>query len=288
MAVKESVSVVAGFTPIDGIKDAGDFITGKDVITGKKINRVILGIMIFTPEVIDKGLRGFAKSGKNVAEETLEAGIKNSIQESSEATIKRGVKNGVQESSEVAIKRGIKKSDELVEASTGIRFADNIDDYGKVNIPELPKNAVQKNYLEVTRTGNNVSSGVGNGNTVSGIDSRYLKEGYQSGARSNNLFAKDKFTKNTEQLTEWRRSIDKSDIANERRLFLGEDYVKVSEGKWRSLDGTRQFRVKPDDYLGGHGIGMPTVPNTPHVHFEFLQPKGNKFEVIKNIHVPLQ
>jgi RHS repeat-associated protein len=162
MSVKESASVVAGFTPIDGIKDAADFITGKDVITGKKINRVILGIMIFTPEVIDKGLRGFAKSGKNVAEETLEAGIKNSIQESSEATIKRGVKNGVQESSEVAIKRGIKKSDELVEASTGLRFADNIDDYGKVNIPELPKNAVQKNYLEVTRTGNNVSSGVGN------------------------------------------------------------------------------------------------------------------------------
>jgi len=36
--------------------------------------------------------------------------------------------------------------------------------------------------------------------------SRYLKEGYQSGTRSNNLFAKDKFTKKTEQLTEWRRS----------------------------------------------------------------------------------
>ena len=63
---------------------------------------------------------------------------------------------------------------------------------------------------------------------------------------------------------------------------------KVGYGKWRSLGGTRQFRVKTDDYLGNHGIGRPLVPNTPHVHFEFLNPKGNKFEVIKNIHVPLR
>ncbi|MBO2946226.1 hypothetical protein JJQ72_19855 [Paenibacillus sp. F411] len=89
-------------------------------------------------------------------------------------------------------------------------------------------------------------------------------------------------------MTEWRRSIDKADIGNQRKLFLGEDYVKVGDGKWRSLDGARQFRVKPDDYLGNHGIGRPLVPNTPHVHFEFLNPKGNKFEVIKNIHVPLR
>lgn len=74
------------------------------------------------------------------------------------------------------------------------------------------------------------------------------------------------------------------------RLFLGDDYVKIDSGKWRSLDGTRQFRVKPDDYLGNHGIGQPTVPNTPHVHFEFLTPKsnGNGFDVIKNIHVPIK
>lgn len=74
------------------------------------------------------------------------------------------------------------------------------------------------------------------------------------------------------------------------RLFLGDDYVKIDSGKWRSLDGTRQFRVKPDDYLGIHGIGQPTVPNTPHVHFEFLTPKsnGNGFDVIKNIHVPIK
>ena len=65
---------------------------------------------------------------------------------------------------------------------------------------------------------------------------------------------------------------------------------KIDSGKWRSLDGTRQFRVKPDDYLGNHGIGQPTVPNTPHVHFEFLTPKsnGNGFDVIKNIHVPIK
>ena len=89
-------------------------------------------------------------------------------------------------------------------------------------------------------------------------------------------------------MTEWRRSFDKTDFANERRLFLGDNYVKVDAGKWRSLDGTRQLRVKPDDYMGKHGIGRPLVPNTSHVHLEFLQPKGNKFEVIKNIHVPLK
>lgn len=89
-------------------------------------------------------------------------------------------------------------------------------------------------------------------------------------------------------MTEWRRSIDKADIGNQRMLFLGEDYVKVADGKWRSLDGARQFRVKPGDYLGNHGIGRPLVPNTPHVHFEILSLKGNKFEVIKNIHVPLR
>ena len=115
-----------------------------------------------------------------------------------------------------------------------------------------------------------------------------LRKGYKSSSRSTNLLKRDKFTKKTQQLTEWRRSIDKGDIGNQRKLFLGDDYVKVGEGKWRSLDGSRQFRVKPDDYLGKHGIGRPLVPNTPHAHFEFLQPKGNKFEVIKNIHVPLE
>lgn len=50
----------------------------------------------------------------------------------------------------------------------------------------------------------------------------------------------------------------------------------------------RQFRVKPDDYKGGHGIGKPTVPDTPHVHFEFLEQKGNRYRVTKKIHVPLK
>ena len=122
-----------------------------------------------------------------------------------------------------------------------------------------------------------------------GSNYRYTKTGYISGERSNNLLGRDRSTKRTINLTEWRRSISKQDIGNERRLFLGDDYVKVSEGKWRSLDGTRQFRVKPDDYAGSHGIGMPIVPNTPHVHFEFLTPRSNGkgFDVIQNVHVPL-
>ena len=89
----------------------------------------------------------------------------------------------------------------------------------------------------------------------------YDRTGYQSNGRSNNLFERDRSTRRTTNLTEW-----------------------------RSLDGTRQFRVKPDDYLGKHGIGRPTIPNIPHVHYELLISKsnGNGFDVIKNIHVPIK
>lgn len=137
----------------------------------------------------------------------------------------------------------------------------------------------------------NAEAGKGNeSGNKSGSSSRYDRTGYQSKGRSNNLFGRDRSTRRTTNLTEWRRSISQQDIHNEMRLFLGDDYVKIDSGKWRSLDGTRQFRVKPDDYLGNHGIGQPTVPNTPHVHFEFLTPKsnGNGFDVIKNIHVPIK
>ena len=125
--------------------------------------------------------------------------------------------------------------------------------------------------------------------SVKGGSNRFDRAGYQSGVRSNNLFGRDRQTRNTVQYTEWRRSISKNDIHDEMRLFLGDDFVKVDAGKWRSLDGTRQFRVKPVDYLGKHPIGQPSVPNTPHVHLEFLSPRnnGNGFDVIKNVHVPL-
>jgi len=128
-----------------------------------------------------------------------------------------------------------------------------------------------------------------NGNSGEGGSNRFDRVGYQSGGRSNNLFGRDRQTRNTVQNTEWRRSISKNDIHDEMRLFLGDDYVKVDAGKWRSLDGTRQFRTKPIDYLGKHPIGQPSVPNTPHVHFEFLSPRnnGNGFDIIKNVHVPL-
>lgn len=77
-------------------------------------------------------------------------------------------------------------------------------------------------------------------------------------------------------------------IRSEREKFLGENYVKVSEGKWRSADGMRQFRIKPDDYEGTHGMGHPVKPNTPHLHFEFLRPTpAGNFKVTKNAHVPL-
>jgi RHS repeat-associated protein len=117
---------------------------------------------------------------------------------------------------------------------------------------------------------------------------------YVSGPRSPTVRAgKDKVNSSTQQITESRRSICANSLADERRKFLGDDYVKVDEGKWRSLDGKRQFRATENDYLGKHNIG-PGTPNTPHVHFEFLEPKldnagkptGN-FTTKKNVHVPL-
>ena len=156
-----------------------------------------------------------------------------------------------------------------------------------------PRDNVNTDWRTQERLNAQRNAGAGKGNesgNKSGSSSRYDRTGYQSKGRSNNLFGRDRSTRRTTNLTEWRRSISQQDIHNEMRLFLGDDYVKIDSGKWRSLDGTRQFRVKPDDYLGNHGIGQPTVPNTPHVHFEFLTPKsnGNGFDVIKNIHVPIK
>lgn len=67
-----------------------------------------------------------------------------------------------------------------------------------------------------------------------------------------------------------------------REKFLGKDVVKVGAGKWRSVDGTRQFRLKPGDYAGSHG-------SSSHAHLEFLKPNqtGTKFLVDKNVHIPI-
>jgi RHS repeat-associated protein len=124
-------------------------------------------------------------------------------------------------------------------------------------------------------------------NPIDWIDPWGLK--YKSQGRSPNVIGgKDKATASTQNITEWRRKICVQNIAMEIEKFLGNDFVKVGDGKWRSLDGTRQFRVTPADYTAKHGIGNPTVPGVPHVHFEFLTPTGQgNFRVTKNVHVPL-
>lgn len=67
-----------------------------------------------------------------------------------------------------------------------------------------------------------------------------------------------------------------------RERFLGEQHVKVSPGKWRSVDGRRQFRLKPGDFRGRGPLGS-------HAHLEFLRrtPSGH-LEVVKNVHVPIR
>ncbi|CAM3431004.1 hypothetical protein ACAN107058_04465 [Paracidovorax anthurii] len=131
-------------------------------------------------------------------------------------------------------------------------------------------------------------------NPIIWIDPLGLK--YRSGTRSPHVVSgKDKPNNSTQQLSEWRRSVCIHGIKDEMKKFLGDEFVKVEEGKWRSIDGTRQFRVTPGDYSGAHGMGSPNVPNTPHVHFEFLSPKTDKkgnptgnFTVTKNVHVPIK
>lgn len=68
---------------------------------------------------------------------------------------------------------------------------------------------------------------------------------------------------------------------------LGLKYRSI--GRSQNVLSGKDRTNKPDDYLGTHGMGKPVIPNTPHVHFEFLQPKGSSihFNVVKNIHVPL-
>lgn len=165
---------------------------------------------------------------------------------------------------------GFSSSSSFIDAGTGIKISGVPSNFGKMNI-----SPINRGGAGVKETG--------------GITTK-TRTGYTSGPKVPDLLRPDKFTKKTTQLTEWRRSIDPMDIANERKLFLGEDSIKVDAGKWRSLDGTRQFRVKPQDYLGEHSIGKPSVPNIPHVHLEFLQPSmnGTKFDVVKNVHVPIK
>jgi len=115
---------------------------------------------------------------------------------------------------------------------------------------------------------------------------------YQSGPRMADslLLRKNTNTSHAINITEWRRSISRNNIRAERLKFVGKDAVKVDAGTWRSVDGSRQFRTVPNDYLGRHGIGQPTVPNIPHAHFEFLAPPnlgGTNLRVLKNVHIPL-
>lgn len=63
--------------------------------------------------------------------------------------------------------------------------------------------------------------------------------------------------------------------------FLGDGYKEIGKpgsGVFRSLDGTRQFRMDDGSLSGSH------APNTPHVHFEVYESNANKPSV--NNHVP--
>jgi vacuolar-type H+-ATPase subunit H len=68
---KEIVSIAIGFTPADAGKDLMDLIKGKDIVTGEKSSRIVLGLALITPELGDKLLKQAAKQGDEVAEKII-------------------------------------------------------------------------------------------------------------------------------------------------------------------------------------------------------------------------
>ena len=95
--------------------------------------------------------------------------------------------------------------------------------------------------------------------TVKAIKSKRLSDSLLLGKE-----AKAMNIKNIKDLT---KSFHKSKIGQQCKQFLGNNSIKVDKGKWRNLKGTKQFRVKPNDYLGKHPA--PNDPNYigPHAHF---------------------
>jgi hypothetical protein len=104
----------------------------------------------------------------------------------------------------------------------------------------------------------------------------------KNAAKKPSIFAKDKYNASTNQVFPKTQSVTRDGTKVLKEKFLGDDIVKVGPGKWRSADGTRQFRLKPGDYAGSHGAG-------PHARLEFLKPNqpGTKYIVEKNVHIPI-
>jgi hypothetical protein len=60
--------------------------------------------------------------------------------------------------------------------------------------------------------------------------------------------------------------------------WLGDNYREISNGVFRSKDGTRQFRMKIGD--------LTDAKQGPHVHFESIGPDGRR--ITENSHVKLK
>ena len=100
----------------------------------------------------------------------------------------------------------------------------------------------------------------------SGSSSRYDRTGYQSKGRSNNLFGRDRSTRRTTNLTEWRRSISQQDIHNEMRLFLGDDCNGVQREHNKKLNNGLPIlhKVPPKRDYGRYFCIMAEKGGTSH------------------------
>ncbi|WP_234637086.1 RHS repeat-associated core domain-containing protein [Delftia tsuruhatensis] len=75
-------------------------------------------------------------------------------------------------------------------------------------------------------------------------------------------------------------TLSADELLSAGQRFFGKNYVEIGKpgsGVFRSIDGTRQFRIDGNSLLGNHAPGLP------HGHLELYAPKGNR--PISNNHI---
>ncbi len=103
-SVREIVSGVISFSPLDACKDFIDFVYGKDTITNEEINRGVLFACIFLPEVADiciqKGVKNSDELVKIFKEGIIEKDYKNATKGMDEVGRLKSLGDGVWKSKE--------------------------------------------------------------------------------------------------------------------------------------------------------------------------------------------
>lgn len=156
-------------------KDIIDFIKGEDTITGDKINRWLLGAMIFTPEAVDMAIKKGAKNGDEVL-------------------------GFIKKSKDADNLRYVLKNTDIDLRGTGTKFDDALDmafqktGFNKVDfeVTKWGKNKYGKSFPVEWRASNGAEVSVdfahynidANGNWITGPDAPHI--GWQTGGKRSN------------------------------------------------------------------------------------------------------